>query len=538
MVQDYLSLPPEERSRTLLLAGTNQERLELTCLIRQGLQSEGSLGSNVLTVLGLHQKDLTTAQAAYVAAYESGDVVVPIQDYRKQGLVKNQQYVVIAKDWETNRLTLETPMGQVISVDPSCCERKTVYESQRIEVGVGDRLRWTKNNRTAGIRNGQTFTVTQIAPDGTAQITDADGKHRQISLTGRQYVDYAWAGTTYSSQGKTADRVLALVDCTTSKESFYVAVSRAKRHLTVYTSDKAELVQLAQKSRAKENASDYIPLFQGASHHAQTSQTNPSPATTVPDYWKRLGESIGERVSQRLTANTGRAVSCEREDSADAAGNASFEREFAALAANLDQHLEPLAGAIADYVEREELSECVGDLAGTVATIDRSLEQLAGTTESRTCLAAAVDRLNQAIGEQIGRLQPSRKNDTERLQQPTELAALAGIAESQRSMGKPSQMTLGKEHYQAMWRRYSQGVREKDLMKLDRWVARRAFEDGQEPKAIALMLVTGSAFVRQIEQSRGSERARQYVKQTMQTICQSEHSRNQGRRLGRQMELS
>jgi ATP-dependent exoDNAse (exonuclease V) alpha subunit len=119
MVEDYLRLSAEERQRTLLLAGTHQARWELTQKIRQGLQAEEALGPDTVTVNGLRPKDLTVAQAAYSSAYAPGDIVVPNQDYKKQGLVKNQQYRVLAGDRTNNQLLLETPSGQVITVDPA-----------------------------------------------------------------------------------------------------------------------------------------------------------------------------------------------------------------------------------------------------------------------------------------------------------------------------------------------------------------------------------------------------------------------------------
>ena len=68
---------------------------------------------------------------------------------------------------------------------------------------------------------------------------------QQVNLSGRQYVDYAWVSTTYGSQGKTADRVVALMDSTTTnRESFYVTVSRAKHHLALYTADKVGAISL------------------------------------------------------------------------------------------------------------------------------------------------------------------------------------------------------------------------------------------------------------------------------------------------------
>jgi hypothetical protein len=69
--------------------------------------------------------------------------------------------------------------------------------------------------------------------------------------------------TTYGSQGKTADRVMALMDSTTTnRESFYVTVSRAKHHLALYTANKVALSHWAEVSKAKENTSDYVSLAQ------------------------------------------------------------------------------------------------------------------------------------------------------------------------------------------------------------------------------------------------------------------------------------
>lgn len=315
LVDDYLKLSPQERSQTLLLAGTNQQRLELTQRIRERLQAEGTLDGDVFTFMGLRPRNLTTIQSCYASVYEPGNVLVPHQDYKRQGLVKAQQYTVLAQNRSTNQLTLETSTGQILTINPAQCPKKAVYEVQSLRVAVGDRLRWTKNNRNAGIHNGQIFTVSQIDSDGVALITDNDRKAMQVDLTGKLHIDYAWINTIYSSQGKTADRVLALIDgITTNQESFYVAVSRAKYHLSLYTTNKIALAELAQKTKAKENVSDYIPLFQVVPNHAQTSQT---PIQFVPascehrDLAERIGERNGrqrfrtgeDKLSEHLLAN-------------------------------------------------------------------------------------------------------------------------------------------------------------------------------------------------------------------------------------------
>jgi conjugative relaxase-like TrwC/TraI family protein len=192
VAQDYLSLPAGEREKTLILAGTNQERLELTQKIRAGLQVDGELGADSFVLQSLRRKDLTTAQASYASAYLPGDVLVPVQDYRLQGLYRAEKYTVLTVDPDANRLTLETPGGSVLSINPAQCPRKTVYTTQALSVAVGDRLRWTRNNRKANIHNGQTIVVTAIEPDGKAKVIGAEGKTRAIDLTGKHYLDYAW----------------------------------------------------------------------------------------------------------------------------------------------------------------------------------------------------------------------------------------------------------------------------------------------------------------------------------------------------------
>ena len=114
-------------------------------------------------------------------------------------------------DQAAQRLVVETVDGQLLSVDPARCQRKTVYSAQTLDIAVGDRMRWTKNDRKAKTRNGQQFTVVEVLDGGIVRTVDDAGRSRWFPLSGHQHVDYAWVSTTYGSQGKTADRVLALM---------------------------------------------------------------------------------------------------------------------------------------------------------------------------------------------------------------------------------------------------------------------------------------------------------------------------------------
>jgi hypothetical protein len=334
---------------------------------------------------------------------------------------------------------------------------------------------------------------------------------------------------------------------TTNRESFYVTISRAKHHLTLYTPDKAALTELAQKTKAKENVSDYIPLFQVVSNHAQTSQT---PIQFVPasgkhrDLAKRIGESVGERICQKLAANRQRLTTERPEADCPASAsepigtaNSADTPDLAAFASTLESHVEPLSEAIAGFLEQRDLIECAGDLAQAVTAVNCSLECLERATENRANLAATVDRLHAAVGTKARHLQFAQSSISNQFQHDSRTLAepIDPIArvQSQASL-QPSRID-----YQQMWQHYSQGVQASHPAKLDYLVGQKAFEDGQSQKVVSLMLTAGSPYVAQIHQEQGKEKARTYVNQTAKAACRREQKQQliRGAQKQKQLEL-
>lgn len=415
---DYLAQGEEERDQTLLLAGTNQERLALTALIRTGLQAQGQLSTDGFTLTSLRRKDLTQAQAGYAAHYASGDIVTLNQQYKRQGLVKQQPYQVVQVDARRNRLTLANAAGQTVEIDPTACPNKTVYTRQAIPVAVGDRLRWTRNDRTQNIRNGQSFTLAAIDGQGQAEIRYPDGRCDAVDLTGLQYVDYGLVSTTYSAQGKTADRVMALMDATTSQESFYVAVSRAKYQLSLYTADPDELLRQAQRSSAKESVSDYVPLFNLVTTHAQTSESIPAAAPSAMgdrDAARDLGRGAGERVAAGLAT----APAADRGTPAGQRPAALSDRGLGeppgpiGAAAEAADHrtqpsateLERIAQRARDWQQQRQLQAIADTLIGLGDTVERV--KSAGEQQSRW--AGALARLAHELARGLERRRQQRE---------------------------------------------------------------------------------------------------------------------------------
>jgi hypothetical protein len=320
-------------------------------------------------------------------------------------------------------------------------------------------------------------------------VVDAEGRTRAIQLSGKQYLDYAWVSTTYSSQGKTANRVLALLGNNTHREAFYVAISRAKHELTLYTSGREELMRLAQVSRAKENVSDYVPLFEQVNHHDQPRKhPNPVPGLTL-EHWEAVLETALLNSLQPLQAeirvNTQRVMHLEQDVQ-------DLSEGFGDLAAALEPQLEPLSGAVTEYRDQRELLGYAGDLAGAAATINCGLEQLEQSAQDRTRLAATVDGLLKAFGRQNRRQREAQQPEAVHIEESSRLVGANVGSEKDNPSSSVSQKSFPRERYFQMWQQYSREVSCSNPAELDFKVGRRAFEAGVSQKEIALMLAAGS----------------------------------------------
>jgi len=290
LVKTYCQLPPAEREQTLLLTSTREARQRLTQALRSQLQDDGELAANELQITGMTSKNLTVAEAEYASHYEIGDVIVPLYGYRQKGvqadstgagLSPSQRYEIVDIQREPNILTVRGEDGQVVTFDPAKCVKKLVYQPAVLEVAVGDRLRWTRNDRQQKRRNGQELTVAAI--NGT-QVTavDSSGQRYEIDAQVWQYLDYAWGHTIHSAQGKTADRVMVLAHDNIDQESFYVACSRVKHHLSLYTDSLEHLRQQAHRSRSQKNVTDYLRDLRAQWATSATATATQSSAPQAP----------------------------------------------------------------------------------------------------------------------------------------------------------------------------------------------------------------------------------------------------------------
>jgi hypothetical protein len=249
---DFARMPAEERSRTIVVAGTNEARREINRAIRENLGLAGQ-GHEYAT---LTRRDSTQAERAFAKNYAPGDVIQPERDYPRRGLRRGVLYEV-TEVGPGNRLTVRSEEGEVIQFSPMTHRRLSVYEPERAELAPGDRVRITRNDAALDLANGDRFTVAAVTP---ATVTLDDGRRRvELPADRPLHLDHAYATTIHSSQGTTADRVLinaATKSRTTAKDVYYVAISRAQHEARIYTDDLGKLSIAVERERPKHAALD------------------------------------------------------------------------------------------------------------------------------------------------------------------------------------------------------------------------------------------------------------------------------------------
>ncbi|MGH8890661.1 MAG: ATP-dependent DNA helicase, partial [Acidothermaceae bacterium] len=115
--------------------------------------------------------------------------------------------------------------------------------------GVGDWVITRRNQRTLAlfggrdfVKNGDTWTVAARYPDGSLDVTHHSnaGRVRLPADYVAEHVELAYATTAHRAQGSTVDVAHALVGEETTRETLYVAATRARLGTTLYvTTDDA-----------------------------------------------------------------------------------------------------------------------------------------------------------------------------------------------------------------------------------------------------------------------------------------------------------
>lgn len=251
IAERYASLDRASRARTLVIEPSREGRDALTADIRQALAQAGALKGPVLAVESLVNKGLTRAEAREPFSYDRGDVVRFTQDYADKGVARGEAFRVEGIDPAKAAVALRSEDGREVDwrLRQWGAGKVQVFEAQRLELRVGDSVRFTRNDRDAGRVNGARAEVTAVDVEAkTATVRGSRGQVQTLHVDAArdQHIAHGYVDTAFAAQGRTAEHVIIHADSRATnlvdQKSFYVGISRAKQSATIFTNDRAKLV--------------------------------------------------------------------------------------------------------------------------------------------------------------------------------------------------------------------------------------------------------------------------------------------------------
>ncbi|EFC7328545.1 conjugative transfer relaxase/helicase TraI, partial [Escherichia coli] len=285
IVRDYTGRTPEAREQTLIVTHLNEDRRVLNSMIHDVREKAGELGKEQVMVPVLNTANIRDGELRRLSTWETHrDALV---------LVDNVYHRIAGISKDDGLITLQDAEGNTRLISPreAVAEGVTLYTPDTIRVGSGDRMRFTKSDRERGYRMRFTksdrergyrmrftksdrergyvansvWTVTAVSGDS---VTLSDGQQTRVIRPGQeraeQHIDLAYAITAHGAQGASETFAIALEGTEGNRkqmagfESAYVALSRMKQHVQVYTDNRQGWTDAINNAVQKGTAHDVL----------------------------------------------------------------------------------------------------------------------------------------------------------------------------------------------------------------------------------------------------------------------------------------
>jgi UvrD-like helicase family protein len=241
----------------MIVAGTNDARRAINALVRAGLSLP-----NGQAIVVLNNVDMTRAELRSAQSYEPGQIVVPQRSYSRE-LIQGEQLRVVSHDITRNTLTVEREGGQRVTFDPARNSMLRLYEKETVDLAPGDWVRVTANDKGLGVCNGERYQVGAVEEGHVVlqRMARSSTATQDIRIERRRpmHLQHGYATTIHSAQGLTRSRVLVDANTkslTSNRAVFYVAISRARNHITLFTDDASKLATAMSREPKKFAALD------------------------------------------------------------------------------------------------------------------------------------------------------------------------------------------------------------------------------------------------------------------------------------------
>jgi ATP-dependent exoDNAse (exonuclease V) alpha subunit len=255
LADDYTAMVKRGKS-ALVIAPTHAEGERATTQIRVKLKTAKKLGTQEREFFQLKNLQWTVAQRMDARNFQPGMVVQFHQNMA--GFRRGERVTVKGRD--QNGVWIERMSGETARLPMDMAARFQVYESRKITLAAGDKIRITQNGFAQDKRrlnNGDLRQIKGFTKEGDIKLANG-------WVVAKDYgnLTHGYCVTSYGSQSKGVDCVFVAESSESfraaDREQFYVSASRFKESLAIYTDDKRQLLEAVRKSSHRPSATDLV----------------------------------------------------------------------------------------------------------------------------------------------------------------------------------------------------------------------------------------------------------------------------------------
>jgi len=336
--------------------------------------------------------------------------------------------------------------------------------------GVGDTIITRRNDRRlrngkTWVRNGDTWTVTGVRDDGSITIRKTGRRFGGSIVLPASYVsdhaDLGYAVTAHRAQGVTVDTAHVLVEPTTTRENFYVAMTRGKH------SNRAYVILDRPDEHAHPHPSDNADatgrsvLF-GVLQHVGAELSAHETITAEHEHWGSIAQLAAEYETIAAAAQRDRWATLIRSSGLTAEQtDAAVESEaFGALTAELRRaeanhhdvdRLFPRLAAARGFDDADDIASVLH------YRVTRATPRPAGSGRTRKAPRLIAGLIPSADGPMAGDMRHALDERRELIE-----ARADAVLDTARQAGEPWTKPLGQPprdpRKAAAWRRYARTV--------------------------------------------------------------------------------
>ncbi|EBV7123951.1 TraI family protein, partial [Salmonella enterica subsp. enterica serovar Livingstone] len=259
IVRDYSSRTPEAREKTLIVVQTNEDRNAVNAGVHEALTAGQDVRRIRIPVLVQEKTQTESLHSVAGLAEHHGKTVLAGDTYYTLIVTEGDKAdgVVMLRDADKRDIPLSAFENSSRDIQ--------VFRTETREMAEGEKVTFTRTDRNRGRVVNSTRTVSQIHDDGTLTLTDGQDSIRiNPAEPADRHIDYGYAGTAHKAQGASEEYVIVLGGVTggrkrlASRRNAYVALSRMKTHVQVYSDNLEKWLDKTGSNAARPTVHDLL----------------------------------------------------------------------------------------------------------------------------------------------------------------------------------------------------------------------------------------------------------------------------------------